>query len=82
MSRLVRWTDADLAAKIAIEQRQFRARSAKRTYAQQLDFENRLHDIAPQTRQERLFTPAPTQLDGQTWLAVEAAPTPATKEPQ
>lgn len=33
----------------------------------QLDLDGRLHEIGPQTRQERLFTPAPAQLDGQTW---------------
>lgn len=41
---------------------------------QQLDLDGGLHDLAPQTRQERLFEPAPTQLAGQTSMAAEAAP--------
>lgn len=37
--------------------------------AQQLDIDGGLHDLAPQTRQERLFEPAPfAQLDGQQYL--------------
>lgn len=34
----------------------------------QLDLDGGLHEIAPQTRQERLFAPAPEQLAGQTHL--------------
>jgi hypothetical protein len=38
----------------------------------QLDLDGGLHEIGPQTRQERLFTPAPTQLAGQTHLDTDS----------
>ncbi len=43
-------------------------------FDQQLDLDGGAHDLARETRQDRLFAPAPTQLDGQTWLEELAAP--------
>jgi hypothetical protein len=38
------------------------------TRSQQIDLDGRLHDVAPQHERLRLFSPAPTQLAGQTYL--------------
>ena len=38
----------------------------------QLDLDGGAHELAPQTRQERLFAPAPNQLAGQTHLDTDA----------
>lgn len=38
------------------------------TLGAQLDLDGRLHDLAPQTERMRLFEPAPTQIEGQTYI--------------
>lgn len=43
-----------------------------RPFAQQLDLDGGLHDLAPPTRQERLFEPAPEQLAGQDRLELKS----------
>jgi hypothetical protein len=40
-------------------------------FDQQLDLDGGRHDIAPAHARLRLFEPAPAQLEGQTWLALE-----------
>lgn len=40
---------------------------------QQIDLDGVLHDVAPATRQERLFAPAPNQLAGQTHLDTDTS---------
>ncbi len=44
---------------------------ALRPFAQQLDLDGQLHDIAPHSERLRLFDPVPAQLEGQTYLDLD-----------
>lgn len=72
-----RHSTADLALErmrtAAAENQRERATSAPLApLPAQLDLDGHAHEIAPETERLRLFEPAPTQLPGQSYLALDA----------